>query len=132
MRKIQTAFFYQRYPLDPYQLHVGCESLRLPPIFIARRCLFLVVNVDLGVPFHDLSDASSQVFQQSHEVIDLILLHQSNALALIELAHAIQEHFYELFLLKSLIRVDAHDELSPFPCEDHEATLAMIALHDDL
>ena len=67
-----------------------------------------------------------------NEVIDLILLHQSNALALIELAHAIHEHFHELFLGKSLIRVNAHDVLSPFPCEGHEATLTMIALHCDL
>ena len=40
--------------------------------FTACRCLLLVVNVDLGMPFHDLSDASSQVLQQSHEVIDII------------------------------------------------------------
>ena len=67
-----------------------------------------------------------------NEVIDLICFHQSNALALIELTHAIHEHFHELFLGESLIRVDAHDVLSPFPCEDHEATLTMIALHCDL
>ena len=66
------------------------------------------------------------------EVIDLICFHQSNALALIELTHAIQEHIYELFLLESLIRVDAHDVLSPFPTEGHEAILTMIALHCDL
>ena len=69
---------------------------------------------------------------QMNEVIDFICLHQSNALALIELTHAIQEHFHELFLGESLIRVDAHDVLSPFPCEGHEATLTMINLHGDL
>ena len=52
-----------------------------------------------------------------HEVIDLICLHQSNALALIELAHAVHEHIYELFLGESLIRVDSHDELSSLPTE---------------
>ena len=41
---------------------------------VVNGCLLLacVVNVDLGVSFHDLSDASSQVLQQLHEVIDLI------------------------------------------------------------
>ena len=53
-------------------------------------------------------------------------------LAFIEITHAIQEHFHELFLGESLIRVDSHDVLSPFPCEGHEATLAMISLHGDL
>ena len=67
-----------------------------------------------------------------NEVIDLILLHQSNSLALIELTHAIHEHIHELFLGESLIRVDSHDVLSPFPCEAHEAILTMIALHCDL
>ena len=100
--------------------------------FTAHSCLLLVVNVNLGVPFHDLSDASSQVLQQSHEVIDLICLYQSNALAIIELTHAIQEHFHQLFLGESLIRVDSHDVLNPFPCEGHEAILTMIALHCDL
>ena len=40
--------------------------------FTAPSCLLLVANVDLGVSFHDLCDASSQVLQQLHEVIDLI------------------------------------------------------------
>ena len=35
--------------------------------FTACRCLLCVVNVDLGMSFHDLCDASSQVLQQSHE-----------------------------------------------------------------
>ena len=100
--------------------------------FTACRCLLLVVNVDLGMSFHDLCDASSQVLQQSHEVIDLILLHQSNALALIKLANAIHEHFHELCLHQPIIRVDSHDVLSPFPCKTHEAIFTMIALHGDL
>ena len=52
-----------------------------------------------------------------NEVIDFICLHQSNALARIELTHAIHEHIYELFLGESLIRVDARDALSLFPTE---------------
>ena len=110
------------------------DALGANVAFTARRCLLCVGGWQSHprVPFHDLSDTSSQVLQQSHEVIDLICLHQSNALALIELAHAIQEHFHQLSLLKSLIRVNAHDVLSPFPCQGHEATLTMIALHRHL
>ena len=35
----------------------------------------MVYKVDLGMPFYDLSDSSSQVLQQAHEVIDLIYFH---------------------------------------------------------
>ena len=89
----------------------------------------LAVKVNIGIPFHDLCDASSQVLQQAHKVIYLISLHQSNALALIELSYAIQEHIYKLFLFESLIGVDV---LCLFPCEGHEVILTMIALHGDL
>ena len=43
--------------------------------FTAPSCLLFVVitgEVDLGIPFHDLSDASSKVLQLSHKIIDLI------------------------------------------------------------
>ena len=40
--------------------------------FTAPSCLLCVVYVDLGVSFHDLSDASSQVLHQVDEVIDII------------------------------------------------------------
>ena len=40
--------------------------------FTAPSCLLCVGNVNLGMPFHDLSDASSQVLQQVDEVIDFI------------------------------------------------------------
>ena len=68
----------------------------MPSLLAVVYCVASVVNVDLGMLFHDLSDASSQVLQRSHKVIDLICLHQSNSLAIIELAHAIHEHFHEL------------------------------------
>ena len=100
--------------------------------FTAHSCVLCVVNVDLVMPFYNLSNASSKVLHQSYEVIDFICLHQSNSLAFIEFTHAVHEHFYELFLGETLIRVDAHDVLSPFPCEGHEAILTMIALHCDL
>ena len=48
---------------------VGVEVVKA---FTACRCLLCVVNADLGMPFHDLSDSSSQVLQQLNEVIDLI------------------------------------------------------------
>ena len=48
---------------------VGVELVNA---FTARRCLLCVVNVDLSMPFHDLSDSSSQVLQQSHEGIDFL------------------------------------------------------------
>ena len=86
----------------------------------------LAVKVNIGIPFHDLCDASSQVLQQSHEVIYLISLHQSNALALIELSYAIQEHIHKLFLFESLIGVDV---LCLLPCDGHETTLSMITLY---
>ena len=40
--------------------------------FTVHSCLLLVVNVDLSMSFHDLCDSSSQVLQQSNEVIHLI------------------------------------------------------------
>ena len=102
--------------------------------FTAHSCLFLVVmasEVDLRMSFHDLCDASSKVLQQSHEVIDLICLHQSDSLAFIEPPIRFKNTFTSC-LGESLIRVDVHDILNPFPCEGHEAILAMIAFHYDL
>ena len=54
-----------------------CSSVQVVGVqvvdaFIACRCLLCVVNIDLGMSFHHLSDASSQVLQQSREVIDII------------------------------------------------------------
>ena len=100
--------------------------------FTARRSLLYVVmagEVDLGVPFHDLSDASSQVLQQAYDIIDVICFHQLSAISVIILAHAIHEYLLQLVLGKSLIYANAHDVLSPFPCQGHEATLTMIVLH---
>ena len=51
---------------------VQVVGVEIVDAFTARRCLLCVVNVDLGVSFHDLSDSSSQVLQLSHKIIDLI------------------------------------------------------------
>ena len=91
-----THQFVRHHPMHGSTIQI--VGVQVVNAFTACRCLLLVVNVDLGMPFHDLCDASSQILQQSHEVIDLICLHQSNALALIELTHTIHEHFHELFL----------------------------------
>ena len=48
---------------------VGVEIVNA---FTAHSCVLLVTNVDLGMSFHDLSDASSKVLQLSHKIIDLI------------------------------------------------------------
>ena len=50
------------------------STIQVVGVQVVNGCLLLacVANVDLGVSFHDLCDASSQVLQQSHEVIDLI------------------------------------------------------------
>ena len=48
---------------------VGVEVVNA---FTACTCVLLVVNVDLGMSFHDLRDASSQVLQQVDDIIDLI------------------------------------------------------------
>ena len=38
-------------------------GIEIVDAFTALRCLLCVVNIDLGMPFHDLSDASSKVLQ---------------------------------------------------------------------
>ena len=78
----------------------------------------LVANLNLGVLFHDLRDASAQVVQQSHEVIDFILLHQSNTLALVEFTHMIHEDLLQLLFTHPLVRTDLCDVLYPFLAEE--------------
>ena len=53
---------------------------------IAHSCLLLVVNVDLSIPFHDLSDASSKVLQRVDEVFDNI-----------QMSNTVLNHCYLLF-----------------------------------
>ena len=53
---------------------------------IAHSCLLLVVNVDLGMSFHDLSDASSKVLQRVDEVFDNI-----------QMSNTVLNHCYLLF-----------------------------------
>ena len=48
----------------------------------------------------------------------IILFHQSNVLALIELAHAIHEDLLQLLLRESLVGADASDVLSPLFTEE--------------
>ena len=51
---------------------VQVVGVEIVDAFTAPSCLLLVVNVDLGMSFHDLSDSSSKVLQLSHKIIDLI------------------------------------------------------------
>ena len=97
---------------------VEVVRIEIVDALIAHSCLLLVVNITLGMSFHDLSDIPAQVLQQSHEVIDLILLHQSNALALIEFIHAIHEDLIQLLLRESLVGADASDIPSPLLTEE--------------
>ena len=112
-----------------HDFSVGVVGIEVVDAFTDRNCLPAFANVDLGVSFHDLCDSPSQVLQQSNEVIDFILFHQSNALACIELSRAIHEDLLQSPLGESLVGADASDALCPPLTEEPKVTLTMITLH---
>ena len=100
-------------------IQVVCIEIVDAITICSRLLTFVNINVNLCMPFHDLCDSTSQVLQQSNEVIDLVLLHQSNAFAPIEFTHTIHEDLLQLFLRQPLVRT----------CEDENIQFADIIIH---
>ena len=82
--------------------------------------------------FHNLCDASTQVLQQSHEVIDLACFHQSNALVLIEFTHVIHEDILQMLFTHPLVGIDSCDVYNPLLKQCLQCLHAMIAFKCDL